>query len=429
MPISLDKWAANLAKRPLPALAVTIQRVKQLLENPNSSNHDFQNVIGLDPSFTMDIYRSFGVASGGKRGPASNIAHAISLLGPMPVKIAVNNLPILDKTLPQAAKTGIYQCYSRAAHAAIYAQDIGEQHGDNNPEEMGHTALLHNCAEMALWAYASKSMQMIHGLVRKGTDYGSASHSVLGFTLEQLPAVDKLVSETTLKQPQQELPKTAYGESLKEPLTKPSMEHQKESLNKAHTFPRERPAVAAERTTAKPAAESSINPAAFQVKPAAKAEDKTIAIKLVKPPNEWLECLQNSMRSMRNDLGLQRVMFAMLGPDQKRAEVGHLMGAAADSGLNGFSVSIKEKNLFSVLLSKQQGFWLRPENREKFLPMIPDEIDESIDKRGFFCMSIFVRNQPVGFVYADGREAMNIDCYTEFKQICANLSLDLGKYR
>ncbi|MEJ2529097.1 MAG: HDOD domain-containing protein [Gammaproteobacteria bacterium] len=203
MQISLDKWANNLAKRPLPALAITIYRVKQLLEDPNTSNLDYQAVIELDPGFTLDIYRNFGMSPAGKRGPASNVAHAISMLGPLPVKIALKHLPTLDKDLPEAAKIGIYQCYSRAAHAAIYAKEIGEQRGDKNPDEMAHAALLHNCAEMAMWAYASKPMQMIHALVKKGADYGAASQSVLGFTLEQLSAelvrkwqLSPLISET-----------------------------------------------------------------------------------------------------------------------------------------------------------------------------------------------------------------------------------------
>jgi HD-like signal output (HDOD) protein len=551
MTISLDKWASNLAKRPLPALAVTIHRVRQLLEDPNTSNLDFQAVIGLDPGFTLDIYRNFGMSPAGKHAPASNVAHAISLLGPLPVKIALKHLPTLDKDLPEAAEIGIYQCYAHAAHAAIYAKDIGEQRGDNNPDEMGHAALLHNCAEMALWTYASKPMQMIHTLVGKGADYGSASSSVLGFTLEQLsaklinkwnlsplitetmdhtwfdrersmavviastlarasaagwysnevyditeflaeyqhhsnqrtaayihsmaaiagrklrglhlpvtahsmlqqpPVVNRLLVEEKQKQLQEkfkerslaeygkELLKQHYTDTRNQEGIKAPRETQRESLKeflKEHPMeapkrklvvPREKPPVA-ERPAAKPKMQPSVNPATVQTKPAARAKENVIATERIAPPHEWLKSLQDNMRAMRNGLGLQQVVFAMLSQDKKRAGVGYLMGVAANSGLYRFAVNLEQINLFSMLLSKQQGFWLKPDNQEKFLPMIPNEVGESIDKRGFFCMSIFVSNQPVGFVYADGRDAMNTESYTEFKQICADLSLDLEKSR
>lgn len=558
MPISLDKWVNNLAKRPLPALAVSIHRVKQLLEDPNTSNLDFQAVIGLDPGFTLDIYRSFGMSPAGKRGPASNIAHAISLLGPLPVKIALKHLPTLDKDLSEAARIGIYQCYARAAHAAILAKDIGEQRGDNNPDELGHAALLHNCAEMAMWAYASKPMQMIHNLVRKGADYGSASRSVLGFTLDQLSAelvkkwqLSPLITETVdhtwfdrdrsmgvgiasslarasatdwysdetydlteflagylhhsnehtaaylhslaalagrklhgmhlpvtafsmlqqqpvvhrllleerqrqLREKQKQLQEKLKEKSLKEygkellkqhysdtrdqaaiqqpakprpqPLKEYLKEHPLEAPVKKQAIPSIKPPGVA-RPAAKAQREPSINPAAFKPKPAAKKIADIMATARVAPPHAWLEFLQHSMRTMRHDLGLQRVVFAMLSQDKSRAGVGYLMGVTANTGLYRFAVNLEQKNLFSMLLSKQQGFWLRPENQEKFLPMIPDEVGAAIDKRGFFCMSIFVRDEPVGFIYADGKSAMNMDGYTRFKQICADLSIDLEKSR
>jgi len=133
------------------------------------------------------------------------------------------------------------------------------------------------------------------------------------------------------------------------------------------------------------------------------------------------------MRKMRNDLGLKRVMFAMIIPDTKFAKVSELKGADISSGLNSFIVNIQEENLFSILLSKQQGFWLKSSNREKFLLMIPEDLLDSIDQNGFFCMSIFVRGKPVGFVYADGIYVLNEDSYADFKQLCAELSLTLGQ--
>ncbi len=542
MPITLEGLVAKLAKRPLPAMAVTIQRVKLLRKDPNTSNHDLQKVIGLDPGFTMDIYRSFGTSLAHRRGPASDIAHAISLLGPMPVKIAANNLPILNKTLPDAAKIGIYQCYSRAVHASIYAKSIGELRGDKNPDEMGHAALLHNCGEMALWAYAGKSMQEIYKLVRNGADYGSASHSVLGFTLKQLNSelankwhLSPLISETTdhtwfeksrsmavqiacsiaresamgwnsseledliellsdykqhnkeraaafihslaaqadrqlfgmplpastfnmLRQPpvtiitvpevKEEKPQEPFPEKLtKENIRKeikqspvvPKKQSRKPSLTEIlETMPKEPRKEAKKIPITKPIDRPEIKtkpkhdnkftaPKSTTSSPKIKTPTRPIVVEKTRAPIEWQAHLSKYMRTMRNDLGLQNIMFAMIGPNKKFAKVSELKGVTEDSDLNNFVVNIEQENLFRILLSKQQGFWLRSKNREKFLPMIPDDVLHSIDQNGFFCMSIFIRNKPVGFIYADGKYVLNDDSYADFKQLCAELSLALGQ--
>jgi len=573
MPITLHELVANLAKRPLPAMSVTAQRVRQLLDNPNTSNNDLQQTIGLDPGLTMDIYRRFGIASGNRRGPVSNIAHAISMLGPAPVKVAVNSLPVLDKNLPEAAKSGIYHCYSRAIHASFYAQDIGRQRGDKNPEEMGHAALLYNCAEMALWTYANKTMQKIQRTVRHGADYGSASHSVLGFTLEQLsaelarvwhlsPLITQTIDHAWHSQPRPmavvlasslarasalgwysvetsgliefladfrrqsrektiahihtqtasiarqlrgvPLPVPAYNilQQTPEPISttpEPRLESTKKAASKRvtasiaekpptrpkkkpetplTTTPAKRPqtkpdpkqdpkptrAAATISQTAQPIkvpvkamaakpqkqalvqkqtqSSSEKEPVAKPIQPTGKSVDSSAAtgstnktrqvtveqIRL-SVPAEWKDPLSRFMRNLRSDLGLKRIMFAMLSQDNKQAGMARLIGADTYSKLHKFSLGVEEKNLFSILLSKQQGLWLKPDNSAKFLPLIPEHVIESIDKYGFFCMSVFVHNQPVGFVYADGIKAMNEGCYTQFKQLCASLSSDLENTR
>ncbi len=556
MPITLEGLVAKLAKRPLPAMAVTTQRVKYLQEDPITSNHDLQNVIGLDPGFTMDVYRSYGRSQARKRGPATDVAHAISMLGPWPVKIAAKNLPTLDKTLPDASKIGIYLSYSRAVHAAIYAKAIGELRGDKNPNEMGLAALMHNCGEMALWAYASKPMKEIFKLVQKGSDYGSASYSVLGFTLKQLNTelakkwyLSPLITETTdhtwfgksrsmavqiacsiaresaagwnssevedliellgeyiqhnkekttsfihslaaqadrqiyglplpastfnmLRQPPvtiiteekkpekasieiipKKRPKRGMRIEIEQTPTKPKKSEKKPTLTELiKQMPKEPTKKPKPIQVAKPIEKPAIKKAEpikkvkIEDKPAPRAKDIATATKTTpvkkpakekptaprviqkaKAPMEWESSLSKYMRKMRNDLGLKRVMFAMVSEDKKNAMVSELKGADIDSELNSFIVNIEEDNLFRTLMSKQQGFWLKSSNREKFLPMIPKEVLDAIDQNGFYCMSIFARAKPIGFIYADGIYVLNDESYADFKQLCAELSLALGQ--
>ncbi len=512
MPISLEGLVAKLARRPLPAMAVTVQRVRYLQEDPITSNQDLQRVIGLDPGFTMDIYRSYGASQGDKRGPATDVAHAISMLGPLPVKIAAKNLPTLDKALPDAAKIGIYQVYSRAIHAAIYAKAIGELRGDQNPDEMGLAALLHNCGEMALWAYARKPMLEIFKLVQRGADYGSASYSVLGFTMKQLNTalakkwhLSKLITETTdhtwfgkhrsmavqiacsiaresatgwnssevedliellggyiqhnkektasfihslAAQADRQLfglplPASTFNMLRQPPVTiitekkKPEKEYieiipqkrPKRPMRIEIEQPQQRPKKPEKRPSLTELLKQMPRETAVTEKPAPIADRPTPpkAVQRAKAPLPWEASLSKFIRKMRNDLGLKRVMFAMISQNKKHAKVSELKGADPDSGLNNFTVNVQEKNLFNLLLSKQQGFWLRPSNQERFFPMIPQDLCDSIDETGFFCMSIFVRGEAVGFIYADGQYALNENSYADFKRLCAELSLELGQ--
>jgi HD-like signal output (HDOD) protein len=560
MPITLEGLVAKLAKRPLPAMAVTIQRVKYLQEDPMTSNQDLQKVIGLDPGFTMDIYRTYGASQGNKRGPATDVAHAISMLGPLPVKIAAKNLPTLDKTLPDAAKSGIYQVYSRAIHAAIYAKAIGEMRSDKNIDEMGLAALMHNCGEMALWAYARKPMLQIYKLVQKGADYGSATQSVLGFSMKQLNTalaekwhLSTLITETTdhtwfgksrsmavqiacsiaresakgwnssevedliellgeyiqhnkekttafihslaaqadrqiyglplpastfnmLRQPpvtiitEQKKPekptieiipkkpqkrpmrveiertekkakKTKEIASLTELLKQMPKEQKRETKPIQATKPANNPTAQkpepikkAMPTTPKTVPKKQVaepKPAPAKPAPIKKAVEQKVttpkAIEKAKAPIEWKEILSKYMRKMRNDIGLKRVMFATISYNKDHVKVCELVGANGDPELNNFMVNIQEENLFKLLMSKQQGFWLRPSNRDKFLPMIPQGVLGPVDQNGFFCMSLFIREKPIGLIYADGKYVLNDDSYADFKQLCAELSMTLGQ--
>jgi hypothetical protein len=507
----------------------------------------------------MDIYRSYGASQGKKRGPATDVAHAISMLGPLPVKIAAKNLPTLDKSLPDAAKSGIYQVYSRAIHAAIYAKAIGEIREDKNIDEMALAALMHNCGEMALWAYAKKPMLEIYKLVQKGADYGSATYSVLGFTMKELNTalakkwhLSSLIAETTdhtwfgksrsmavqiacsiaresangwnssevedliellgsyiqhnkskttafihslaaqadrqlfglplpastfnmLRQPpvtiiaekrKPEKPTitiTPKKQPKKQPIVfeqvqakpkKPKKAEEMASLTELlKQMPKEQKKepkpVQTSKPVSKPAAKKpepikkpdppkpapaikTVKPEPTPLKPTLQkraVEAKPTApknIEKAKTPEMWQPLLAKYMRKMRNDIGLKRVMFAMLSKGSY-AKVSELVGANGDPGLNNFVVNIQEENLFQLLLSKQQGFWLKSSNREKFLPMIPEELRNSIDQSGFFCMSLFVRGRPIGFIYADGKFSLNDASYADFKQLCAELTLAMGQ--
>jgi ribosomal protein S8E len=205
------------------------------------------------------------------------------------------------------------------------------------------------------------------------------------------------------------------------PVSKSKVKKPEPTKKSAPTPPKPAPVKKAVEPKPPPAKPEPVKKAA-ELKPAA---PKTI--EKAKAPSIWKPILSKYMRKMRNDIGLKRVMFATIGDNKNHVKVCELVGANGDPELNNFMVNIQEENLFKLLLSKQQGFWLRPSNRDKFLPMIPQGVLEPIDQNGFFCMSLFIRGKPVGLIYADGKYALNDDSYADFKQLCAELSTALGQ--
>ena len=108
MSLTLEDWVSRLKDKPLPAMALTVQRVTQLIDSPNTTNADYQRVISRDPGFTLSIFRAFGNNKRAPKEAPSNLAHAIALLGVGPVIDSTQKLPILKKVLKGAARQGLY---------------------------------------------------------------------------------------------------------------------------------------------------------------------------------------------------------------------------------------------------------------------------------------------------------------------------------
>ncbi len=182
----IRSWTDRLSAKALPAMALTCKRVPQLFNSPNANNADLQRVISRDPGFTLAIYRAFSTHSHPPKEPITNLAHAISLLGIEPMTRASNQLPVLNEQLKGEARTALYACYSRAAHAAWYALNWGRLLKLQNSEEMAIAALLHELGEMMLWSHNQQEMSQIIALQRRGMTAKTAEQTLLGFELSQL---------------------------------------------------------------------------------------------------------------------------------------------------------------------------------------------------------------------------------------------------
>lgn len=135
------------------------------------------------------------------------------------------------------------------------------------------------------------------------------------------------------------------------------------------------------------------------------------------------------MARMQKELGLERLLFAMLTSDRKALQARFTLGWEKDSKLRHFSLPLEPRNLFGVLLTKPQGLWLNDENRERYLPLFPASLHDTIDTRGFFVSSLYVRNKPIGFLYGDCAQPERLaqDHFNRFRQLCQQLCNQLAQ--
>jgi len=452
-------------------MAPTAQRFRVLIDRVSGTNTRYQKVIEHDPGFTLAIFRLFG-SNTAIEVPIHSIAHAISLLGLELVVEKIKHLPVLEELKPDTPPPGIYRCYSRAVHAAWYASLFGNLLGDNTPNEMAVAALFNECAEMALWVYAEDEMAQIQRRIDSGVDRDAAAREVLGFTLGELSlalakrwhlpplsiealqpfaawnpraigaklaatlaqASDKdwnsketlellALTGEYLDLPEGEAAALIHGQAavLAREIHELPLQVSAISLLQIPTgAPKPKAATAASKPPASPAApapqKSAFNPAPGATIPPAQGKTEH-------------QLLANAMHELKGSLGLERVMFAALNRRGDHLKARMIIGAAKDAPLRGFEISLRERSLFSILLTKPKGVWLNRKNRAQYLSLIPGPQQAMLNCDGLFIASLFKGGQPFGLLYADCLDAglLNSDQFTAFKRLALTLNRQLAQ--
>jgi HD-like signal output (HDOD) protein len=458
------------------------QQVARLLNRSIATNTDLQRIIRRDPGFALGLFRRYAGATRPPKEPPGNLAHAVSLLGLTSISRLLKQLPVVDDTLEGDARKGLDRCYSNALHAAHYAFGWGHERKDSNPEELGLAALLYNCGEMALWAHAGAEMKKIEARVAAGASYAGSSRSVLGCTLRQLnnalaelwrlpplvttalsgnwpalPRAQKVVVATALARETDRDWNSGETRDLTELLAELQRTTPDRARASLHTLaaeaardiqelalpltapgliglgpipeepPEESPAPAIPEKKPAPKPRPPVKPTPAP-RPPVRPEQPAVPKPAPTPANKLQQILIQITTRMQKEIGVSRVMFAMLTSDRKTLKARFVAGGEGRDGLSHFKCTHDKRNLFTVLLSKPQGFWLREDNRDQHLPLIPENLLDTVDTRGFFIMSIYVRYKPVGLIYADTEQPETLDeeGYKRFKQLCQQLANQLA---
>ncbi|MDH5360901.1 MAG: HDOD domain-containing protein [Gammaproteobacteria bacterium] len=127
------------------------------------------------------------------------------------------------------------------------------------------------------------------------------------------------------------------------------------------------------------------------------------------------------MEGMHDGLGLNRVAFTMLSPDRSQLKTRAVMSLDDDWNIRHLHIPLKPDNLFTHLMNRPQALWLNDANAAKIWSHVPPELQDTLHKDGFFVMSIYVKNRPIGLFYADRynhKHRLNEHTYENFKRLC-----------
>jgi HD-like signal output (HDOD) protein len=121
------------------------------------------------------------------------------------------------------------------------------------------------------------------------------------------------------------------------------------------------------------------------------------------------------LHQARRDLGLQRILFAMLTPDRQHIRA-RFVREEEKSDLGSFKAPAGTRNLFAVLINKPAALWVNGDNQMKYLPLIPSEVAGLINTGEFMTVSVVVNAKPVGLLYADTQAGkLTKDQFERFK--------------
>jgi HD-like signal output (HDOD) protein len=181
-------WVDLLADETLPVMRRSLTQVRDLLNQSSVNHRNLTAVISRDPGFSLHIIRQFSKLPTPPKEPVNKIGLAIPLLGMAQVERASRSLPCLEDRLKGPPRRGLINCYSRAAHAAIYASALGQRRHDTDEGALYTAALLHDLGEMALWLQEPDKMRQVHALLYKGDGHEDAAMEVFGCTLQEISA-------------------------------------------------------------------------------------------------------------------------------------------------------------------------------------------------------------------------------------------------
>ncbi len=178
-----DKIKRIMAQvKSFPGMPVTAAKLLKMLDNPDSTAAEIEEVLRYDAGLTANILKLTNSAYFGIPSKVSSVRQAIMMLGwkrllQLVMTMCMSTVmkkPIVGYDLPQGALWRHSVAVSVAAEAVVKALKIPEA------EEVFTAALLHDVGKLVLGGFVKNDMDQIRAMVAKGIAFEVAEYMVIG---------------------------------------------------------------------------------------------------------------------------------------------------------------------------------------------------------------------------------------------------------
>ena len=189
---SLAAWAAAFDRSEIPVLADTEAALQDLAEHEDAADaHLLAETMAADPLMTLKLLRHVAALRAGRdQTDPETATEALVMLGITPFFRAFHDQAVIETRLAghPLALEGMRQVLRRSHRAAQFAQGFAVHRQDYDSLLIHEAALLHDFAELLLWAHAPGLAQRIVRRLREqpGLRSVEAQQEVLGISLADL---------------------------------------------------------------------------------------------------------------------------------------------------------------------------------------------------------------------------------------------------
>src|SRR4051794_37090380 len=458
---SLQDWVKLLGTSQTPVLASTVQEISALRANEDSvTGRDLSSILLHDPLMTVKVLR-FSQSRLTRRQPTevTTVEHALMMHGLSSFFKEMRDLVPLESQLARHPKAldGALRVISRGVHAASLARNFSALRHDMDSDEVVTSALLHDLAELLLWCTAPATALQIEHMVghHRGLRSAVAQKACLGFTLVDLQLA--LAREWKLPNLLLTLMDDARATHPRALTVSSSVALARHCANGWHdaALPSDFAEIQKLVNLAPEAVQRWINQSTLQaarlwkhvgIRPAAAwlpmgpgdwpepeadivsepvdtvlAEVTQQLNRLSPAAGDHLSVVALLFYALTMGLGLRRLWFGGIDASGKRVEA--LQTLLLDAGLlpGELSYDLQSTHLFARLMAKVQSVWFNTAQRDKLAVLLPAPLLSKIGRHEFFAISILVKGQPYGLIYADGgklRPQLGEREYSAFKGLC-----------
>jgi len=472
-PQGISEWITYVKDKPIPVLSKTLAELQIICKRDDAPIHKIVSIVEHDPGLIAELLRQCNHTKGHKLDrDISSVQQSIMLVGIQRLAHIANTLPSLEESLSEQARQQVFRTFCRAYHAGSQATYWARQRRDMMPDEIFAATQLHYLGEMILSIHAPEQLLTAFKLRREqNISSEEAQYIVLGFSIDQLSlaiAQDWKLPNLVKEALQSENASNPRGFSIMMAVQLSRLgtinwysdkmysiyKHMSKVLGvEEHDVSRQAHILAVD-IAHQNKFKGVLQAAALLVycpQPPTKniqkikqtsAQDYQADICLMPQVNliqatiKSLRCAANArqdknkilgicLKGLHDGIGLNRVTYAKVDSELRTLSAATSVGSENDPIFNKFSIRLKEKDLFKMLLTKPQAICINDSTRDDFWPLVPDEFKKIIGTNSFVAMSIFSKNKPIGIIYADRHtSSCQIDnsSYQYFKRLCRSFS-------